>query len=200
MLGPDAWIDAVYILYSIIHCIILMPSLPVKIGIVVAGLVLYFFAISALLNIRRRFSLIPGDKAEQKVLFDSIDYNRDGVLTTNEINYFRPCPQSNRTTLVTRLNTLGPRVTYDQFENDISRSMSTQSLTKSNLPSHHALRMLTYILTQLSFQREKQLPLWARSLDCMILMKMGWLRGTSTLLSTNTTAKTSEELLILSGI
>lgn len=29
-----------------------MPSLPVKIGIVIVGLVLYFFAISALLNLR----------------------------------------------------------------------------------------------------------------------------------------------------
>ena len=69
-----------------------------------------------------------GDKSEQRVLFDSIDYNRDGVLTTEEITYFRPCPQTNKTTLVTRLNTLGPRVNYDQFENDVSRNMSSFAL------------------------------------------------------------------------
>lgn len=99
-------------------------SLALKVGIIVLGLVFYFFSISTLLNQRSTSVAIPGDIAEQQVLFDSIDYNKDGVLTTQEINGFRPCAQSNNSKLITRLHSIGPSVTFDQFEQDVNKNMS----------------------------------------------------------------------------
>lgn len=56
-------------------------SLAIKVGIVVLGVVFYFFSISALLDGRSILTFYIGTKAEQQVLFDSIDWNEDGVLS-----------------------------------------------------------------------------------------------------------------------
>jgi hypothetical protein len=61
--------------------LIVEMSLAIKVGIVVLGIVFYFFSISALLDGRSMFVFYLGTKAEQQVLFDSIDWNGDGVLS-----------------------------------------------------------------------------------------------------------------------
>jgi hypothetical protein len=93
----------------------------IKYGILIGGIVFYWFAISSLVDkISKSFLIFLGDENFTRSFIRLMDENNDGVITAKEIKSFAPCEEYDGKKITREFQEFGRKADINDYSQSIT--------------------------------------------------------------------------------